>query len=187
MISQLQDEHYDQYMTHVHSQLHLHQRQQLAQLQSLRHQQPVAVEMSPSNHQQEHVEFQTEAGVVVDACHHDDEVGMVTGGEVNGVSDEVTLLSSATPNDKDRRHSNEDADDDADDSDGDDADDTGNLSICSVPFAKKVGLFQAIGLKSDTCRVKSRRWVVGEGAVSLPPQLLGDLGECFFSYAFHEP
>ena len=32
---QLQDQHYDQYMQHVHSQLVLHQRQQYAQLQAL--------------------------------------------------------------------------------------------------------------------------------------------------------
>jgi len=138
LVSQLQEQHYEQYMSHVHTQLVLHQRQQLAQLQSLHHhhqQQPVL----PSNQHQQHVEFHTEA----DTCHHDDVV-MVTGGKVNGASDTAAPLL-------DRRHSNDDDDGDDDESD-DDAESTGKYSWLSVRWdnddADSTGTYSWLSLSS---------------------------------------
>jgi len=118
LVSQLQDQHYEQYMEHVHSQLLLHQRQQFAQLHLLHHQQlPVAVETSPSN---EMVEFHTEAGVEAETCHHDDEVAMVKDAEMNGGASDVALLATSPVSDE--QHVEDD--EDADESDIDDHQDT---------------------------------------------------------------
>jgi len=124
-VSQLQDQHYEQYMEHVQSQLLLHQRQQRAQLHSLTNKNlPVAMDDAPPSDQL--VEFHTEAGVAAETCHHDDEVAAaVTEGEMNGASD-VALLPSSAVDDGQRAREN---DEDGDESDIDDSRDplTGRL------------------------------------------------------------
>lgn len=134
LVIQLQEQHYEQYMQHVQSQMELHQRQQIAQLHSLRrrqqqHQPAVAVEISPDNQQ---VEFHTEADVAMETYRRHDDAGMVTGGEVNGASDAALLLSSSSSA-GDQHHLNSHDDNDEQDDFADDESDTedkGDAGCC---------------------------------------------------------
>jgi len=120
-MAQLHDQHDEQYMQHVHSQLQLHQRQQFTQLQALRHQHDVAMATtSPSNV----------------TCHHDNEV--IVGGGVNGAaSDKVadTMLSAAVDEADDGCHGNHDTQDYVDADSDLDEDDTGNLCCNLCKFS----------------------------------------------------
>jgi len=134
LVAQLQDQHYEQYMEHVQSQLLLHQRQQHAQLHSIHHKHLPAVandnntlpsnQLLPSNPL---VEFHTEAGVATETCametcrpddevamatcHHDNEVAATTEGEVNGASDVALLSTSSVGNEHDEDADESDIDD----------------------------------------------------------------------------
>ena len=129
LVAQLQDQHYEQYMEHVHSQLLLHQRQQFAQLHSL----PVAVETSSPGNQL--VEFHTEADVAAETCHHDDVVAGVMEGEMNGASDVALLAATSVGDEQCARVDEEDADDsDVDDHHGTLAGNCTGVAIAGTRF-----------------------------------------------------
>jgi len=126
LIGQLQDQHYEQYMQHVHSQLLLHQRQQQAQILSHSHKGHLPVsETEETTPSPSSLEFHTDDAA---AYHRGDEVFPA---EANGAASDLALLATSCIGGEELAQGNEE---EAEESDVEDQPLTGNYFRCYITY-----------------------------------------------------